>query len=91
MNSSSLLHDEPNSLTSIPLLLSEVKRLRRMGRCIAQLKELGQEHPRYCSANKVGNMFEWLVWAAFEEQRYDFIASLTTHAVAGPRGQAFVV
>ena len=40
MNSSSVLHDEPNSLTSILPLLPEMKRLRRMGMRISQLKEL---------------------------------------------------
>ena len=49
--------------------------------CVWLCAELGQEHPWYCSANNVGNVFEWLVWAAYEEERYDSIASLIAHAV----------
>ena len=47
-------------------------------------KELGQEHPHCRSASNVGHVFEWIVWAAYEENRYDFIVSLTAHAVSGP-------
>ena len=49
-------------------------------------KELGQKHSFYCSANSIGNVFEWLVWAACEEKRYDFIASLMAHCTTGPSG-----
>ena len=51
-------------------------------------KEVDQEHSHYCSASNVGNVFEWLVWAASEEKRYDFVASLTAHAATGHPGQA---
>ena len=33
-------------------------------------------------------MFEWLVWAAHEKKRYDFIALFTAHAATGACGQA---
>ena len=49
-------------------------------------KELGQDHSYYCSANNISNVFERLVWAAYEEKRYDFIASLMAHCARGPFG-----
>ncbi len=48
---------------------------------VAVARELGLIHDQYRSANNVGNVVEWLAWAAYEERKYAFLVSLLGRCV----------